>query len=470
MRNTKIIATIGPATNTPDKIKNLIKAGLNFARMNFSHGEYAEHYKVYNTIRRISKELKMPVGILLDLQGPKIRVGRLNEGKAINLKRGMDFTITTRNIVGENDIVSTTYKDFAKDVKKGSRILIDDGLIVLKAISSGKTDVRFRVVIGGLLKENKGINLPGIKVSADSLTKKDKEDVLTGIKWGVDYFALSFVRSASDIDDIKTLIKKHGADIPVIAKIEKPEAMKEIVAITKKADGIMVARGDLAVETKPEKVPVYQKKLIQLARANDKVAIVATQMLESMITNAFPTRAEVSDVANAIYDGTDAVMLSGETAVGKYPIQAVKMMNRVAVWTEKNAYKSGYERRGLSLINQCISSAISNAACYTVNACGAIGIAAFTMSGSTARKISSHRPFTRIFGLTPDKNVFNRLNLLWGVTPVLTKKSSNIDSIVRYGEESLLKSKLVKSGDAVVVVGGAALKTGGADFIRVSVL
>lgn len=311
---------------------------MNVARLNFSHSSYKEHEKVIDSIRVLSKELDKPVGILLDLQGPKIRTDTLKNGNPVLLKKNKTIQITSKQVSGDADIVSTTYKNLSKDVKKGDKILIDDGLIELKVLSTTKDTITCKIISGGRLKEHKGINLPGVKVSAPSLTEKDKKDLLFGIKHEVDFFALSFVRNANDLKRIKSILKKHKSDIPVIAKIEKPEAVDNLDEILKFADGIMVARGDLGVELSPEMVPRIQKQIIQKTIYSNKPVITATQMLETMTNNPIPTRAEASDVANAIYDGTDAIMLSGETAIGRYPGRTVRMMARIATETENSPF------------------------------------------------------------------------------------------------------------------------------------
>ena len=327
---TKIVATLGPASRTKAVIQKMIEAGMNVARLNFSHGNYETHAESIRLIRSLSRTMNRHVGILLDLQGPKIRTGKLKDGEPVFLETGKTIRITTQDISGTADKISATYQDLTSDTKKGDTILLDDGLIELVVMHKRKDVITCRIVNGGWLKENKGINLPGVSVSASSLTAKDIRDLNFGIKMGVDYFALSFVRSADDVIQLKKHIQKQGQDTPVIAKIEKPEAVENLNAILQVADGIMVARGDLGVEMKPEKVPTIQKTIIKAAILANKPVITATQMLETMSVNPIPTRAEASDVANAIYDGTDAVMLSGETATGKYPVETVGMMARIA--------------------------------------------------------------------------------------------------------------------------------------------
>jgi len=360
---TKIIATIGPSSTRKPVLKKLISSGMNVARLNFSHGNYKEHEKVIRDIRALSKEMNRPVGILLDLQGPKIRTDTLKNGKPVLLRKNKTIQITSKQVSGDADIVSTTYKNLSKDVKKGDKILIDDGLIELKVLSKTINTITCKIISGGRLKEHKGINLPGVKVSAPSLTEKDKKDLLFGIKQEVDFFALSFVRNANDLKRIKSILKKHKSDIPVIAKIEKPEAVDNLDEILKFADGIMVARGDLGVELRPEMVPKIQKQIIQKTIYSNKPVITATQMLETMTKNPIPTRAEASDVANAIYDGTDAIMLSGETAVGKYPVSTVRMMARIASETESSPfmkYNIQYRKDYRDLVTHAVAQACVN--------------------------------------------------------------------------------------------------------------
>src|SRR5438067_58566 len=350
MRRTKIVCTIGPATNSEAQLEQLMRAGMNVARLNFSHGIQQEHEQVIERVRAISARLNYAVAILQDLQGPKIRTGALQDGKPVRLVDGTQVTITTRDLVGNGQFISTTYKDLPQDVKIGDRILLDDGLLELRVVSTNETDVQCLVIHGGVLGEHKGINLPGVAVSSPALTEKDRDDLQFGIKHRVDYVALSFVRSPEDIREAKHLIRQYTTelyrgeeerDIPLIAKIEKPEAVEQLDKILEVADGVMVARGDLGVEMPQEKVPLIQKRIIASCNEQGLPVITATQMLESMVTNPRPTRAEVNDVSNSILDGTDAVMLSAETSVGAFPIEAVQMMTRIALETEANYHTIG---------------------------------------------------------------------------------------------------------------------------------
>jgi len=388
---TKIIATIGPASNSKPVLEKMISSGMNAVRLNFSHGSYEEHTYVIKTIRSLSRTMNKSIGIILDLQGPKIRIGKMKDGNPVELRKNRTLRITTKSVAGTADIVSTIYKKLVCDVKKGDKILLDDGLIELKVLSKTKDTVSCKIINGGTLKEHKGINLPGVNISAPSLTPKDKRDLNFGIKSGVDYFALSFVRNADDLNLIKSIIKKQGSDIPVIAKIEKPEAVDNIDEILEAADGIMVARGDLGVEVKPEKVPTIQKHIIHKAILANRPVITATQMLETMIANPIPTRAEVSDVANAIYDGTDAIMLSGETASGKYPVKAVQMMSRIASEAE-GSYMMKYNVQYDKDPEDIVTHAVAQASVNILHEVDAKAIIAFSVSGKTSKLISKQRP------------------------------------------------------------------------------
>ena len=467
LNKTKVIATIGPASKSRSMLRKLITVGMNVARINFSHGDYEEHRDVILTIRDLSKEMNRPVAILVDLQGPKIRTSRLKNGKPVLLKKNETIQITTRDVEGTEKLIGTVYKDLVKDVKQGDKILIDDGLIELRVLSKDKDTVTCRIIHGGLLKEHKGINLPGVKISAPSLTEKDKEDLLFGLKMEVDYFALSFVRTAKDIRTIKSIIAKESPlNIPVIAKIEKPEAVTNLDKILELADGLMVARGDLGVELRPELVPAIQKEIISKSVLANKPVITATQMLESMTENPIPTRAEASDVANAIYDGTDAVMLSGETAVGKYPVKAVRMMVRIAAETEKSPfmrYNIHYNKDPQSLIPHAIAQSAVNA----LHEVGAKAILAFSVSGSTSKLISKQRPSALIYSFSPSERVYNKLALVWGVHPLLIPPINDTKGIIVAGEKIAIDKKAVKNGDLVILVTGLALKQGSTNIVKI---
>jgi len=464
---TKIVATIGPSSNSRDVLEQLITAGMNVARLNFSHGTYEEHGDVIKTIRSLSRVMNQPVGILLDLQGPKIRTGLLVDGKPVHLKANDTLKITSKKIIGTADTVSTTYKNLPGDVKKGNKILIDDGLIELRVLSKSKDTVKCRIINGGILKEKKGINLPGVSVSAPSLTEKDKRDVNFGIKIGVDYFALSFVRSAEDLVKIKAIIKRQGSDIPVIAKIEKPEAVENLDEILKEADGIMVARGDLGVELRPEEVPTIQKHVIHSSIRENKPVITATQMLETMIINPVPTRAEASDVANAIFDGTDAVMLSGETASGNYPVEAVKMMARIARKAETSQfmkYNITHDKDSKDLVTHAVAQSSVN----ILHEIDAKGIVAFSASGSTSKLISKNRPSRLVYAFTPRLDVYNRLALVWGVVPLKISNINNANRLIQASENILIDKKIAKKGDIFIITIGMGLKKGSTNLIKIN--
>jgi len=450
-RRTKIVCTIGPASD--DKLDALIEAGMDCARLNFSHGTHEEHRQRYQRLREAERKAGRPLAILLDLQGPKIRVGKVQE-PGIELSAGDKLTITSRPVLGQPGLVSTTYENLPSDVRSGDRILLDDGLLELEVVATEGTDITTRVVLGGLLKSNKGINLPGVRVSAPALTTKDREDLQFGVSLGVDYVALSFVRDPKDLLEAKALIKEAGRDVPLIAKLEKPEAVDRLPEIADAADGIMVARGDLGVEMRPERVPMIQKQAIEAVNARAKVVITATQMLDSMIHNPRPTRAEASDVANAVLDGTDAVMLSGETASGKYPVEAVTMMRDIILEVEGS---SRYQR------NLAARQEGARIDFRSATATGAVAagrdlqvsvIACFTQSGQTAALLSERRPTALIVALTPFDTIARRLALRWGVLPVVANVQASTDTVVSEIDKVLTHKGLAKKDDPVVLTLG----------------
>jgi pyruvate kinase len=459
MRRTKIVCTIGPATESEERLEQLMRAGMNVARLNFSHGTQQEHKRVIERVRALSTRLGYAVAILQDLQGPKIRTGTLQDGKPITLVDGTQVTITTRDVVGNAQIISTTYQAFPQDVKIGDRILLDDGLLELRVIGTSESVVQCVVVHGGELGEQKGINLPGVAVSSPALTEKDRDDLQFGIAHGVDYVALSFVRRPEDVREAKQLIQHYATeiygkegrwDIPLIAKIEKPEAVEHLDEILEVTDGVMVARGDLGVEMAPEKVPLIQKRVI--ARCNERglPVITATQMLESMVTNPRPTRAEVNDVSNAILDGTDAVMLSAETAIGMYPIEAVQMMARIALEIEANTRTAGQADHK----HPSLAHAVSHAARALAEEPHVQDIVVFTRSGNTARLISKDRPRVPILAYTPSEHVSAQLALWWGVWPYRMSMQGTLEEVIALVEQRLLDDKLVQPGAYVVMMGG----------------
>src|SRR2546421_3048263 len=459
MRRTKIVCTIGPATNSEEKLEQLMRAGMNVARLNFSHGTHDEHRQVIERVRAISARLDCTVAILQDLQGPKIRTGALQDGKPVSLVDSTQVTITTRDIVGNGQIISTTYENLPQDVKPGDRILLDDGLMELRVLSANETDVQCLVVHGGVLKEHKGINLPGVAVSSPALTEKDRDDLQFGIKHRVDYVALSFVRSPEDIREAKHLIRQYTTelyrgeeerDIPLIAKIEKPEAVERLDKILEVADGVMGARCDLGGEMTQEKVPLIQKRIIARCNEQGLPVITATQMLESMITNPRPTRAEVNDVSNSILDGTDSVMLSAETSVGAFPIEAVQMMTRIALETEGNnltADRPKHEHRSLS-------HAVSHAARALAEDTNIQDIVVFTRSGNSARLISKDRPRVPILAYTPSEPVYYQLALWWGVWPYRISMQGTTEDLIALVEQRLQDETLAQNGEYVVIMGG----------------
>lgn len=470
MRRTKIVATIGPATESEERLEAIIRAGADVIRLNFSHGTHAGHAQVIQRVRRIAARLHAPIAILQDLQGPKIRTGALAGGSPVLLADGATFTLTTRPVAGTAAAVSTTYAGLPQDVCPGDRILLDDGLIELRVEAVEGQDVITRVIHGGLLGEHKGINLPGIATQAPALTEKDREDLAFGLAQGVDYVALSFVRRAEDMLALRQAIAElrpspqspspslgggaEGEGGPgLIAKLEKPQALDNLEAILEVCDGVMVARGDLGVELSPQQVPIAQKTIIEAANRKLRFVITATQMLESMITHPRPTRAEASDVANAIFDGTDAVMLSGETAVGAYPVEAVRMMAAIAEEAEAHLARWGNPvlRRGAT---QDDALAIVRAARELAEERGVRAVCAFTRTGRTARLMSKERPQAPILAFTPFESVRRYLALAWGVVPCLLEHRASVEEMLAGVEEALKARGLVQPGDQVVVTGG----------------
>lgn len=459
MRRTKIVCTIGPASESEERLEQLMRAGMNVARLNFSHGTHDQHAIVIERVRKISARLGCAVAILQDLQGPKIRTGALEGFKPVTLVDGANVTITTRPIVGNARLISTTYQALPQDVKIEDRILLDDGLMELRVLGANEADVECEVVHGGVLKEHKGINLPGVAVSAPALTEKDRDDLRFGVLHNVDYVALSFVRKPQDVLEAKQLIRQLQAElgggrgqdiISLIAKLEKPEAIAQLDAILDVTDGVMVARGDLGVEMAPEKVPLIQKRII--ARCNDLglPVITATQMLESMITNPRPTRAEANDVANAVLDGTDAVMLSGETAAGAYPIEAVQMMVRIAVETE-TGNRTARQPQCKRLTQ---AHAVSHAARALSEETSVQAIVVFTRTGASAHLISKDRPRTSIIAYTPSEQVYHQLALWWGVWPHRIEMQGTTEELIAVVDQRLQDEHLVQRGEHVVIMGG----------------
>lgn len=457
---TKIVCTLGPATSSVETLVKLVQTGMDVARLNFSHGTHEEHSAMMEKIREASSLTGEPIAILMDLQGPKIRTGRLKE--PMELKEGEKLVITIDEMIGENHKVSTTYQNLPKDVKPGDTILMDDGLLQFKVLSSSEHEVVAEVKYGGFLKSNKGINLPGVAVSAPSLTEKDKEDLLFGIANDVDYVALSFVRTAADVTGIREFIIEHidkRKKLPIIAKIEKDEAVKNIDEIIQEADGIMVARGDLGVECAPEEVPMMQKMIAKKANEAGKPVIIATQMLDSMIEHPRPTRAEANDVANAVLDGADAVMLSGETSVGKYPIQVVKTMDSIIRRTEEEARDRLDLQDEISNQQEGIFKALGRSACILAKQINAAAIISYSRSGQTLKTISRYRPNAQIIGITNRERIQRRLNLIWGVRSVLIKSydEGETDATFAGVNRMLVDLGYLKEGDWVVITAGIPL-------------
>jgi pyruvate kinase len=468
-RRAKIICTIGPSCNTEALLRDLMRLGMDVARLNFSHGSHQDHARNIERLRRVAKEEKRTICILQDLQGPKIRTGPLKGHSPVGLETGSKVTVTARLVEGSASVISTTFKDLPREVQTGSRILLSDGLIELRVLKVKGDDVECQVINGGTLGEHQGINLPGAALSIPALTDKDRKDLKFGLEHGVDMVALSFVRSAADVESVKQIIAAKSMSVPVIAKLEKPQALEQLEAIFEAADGVMVARGDLGVEMPPEKVPVIQKHVIRRAAEWRKPVIIATQMLESMIENPRPTRAEASDVANAVFDGTDAVMLSAETATGLYPREAVAMMARIAVEAESNMTEALQGRRR-DRPKLSIAEAICESMAHAAEDLHMAAIAVFTESGATARLISKFRPKTAIFAFGNTPAVCNRMNLFWGVHPILRSETRTMEEMVATAEQELCRRKLVSSGDVMGVVAGTQLSTGSTNFMRLQVV
>ncbi|HET7351663.1 MAG TPA: pyruvate kinase [Marmoricola sp.] len=451
MRRAKIVCTLGPATSSLEKIRALVDAGMDVARLNLSHGSYADHEQAYRWVRQASDESGHGVGTFVDLQGPKIRLGTFADGPVV-LGNGKPFTITTEEIEGDVRRASTTYDGLPADVAPGDQVLIDDGKVRLRVTEVDGTEVHTEVVVGGKVSNNKGINLPGVAVSVPAMSEKDVEDLRWALHLTVDFIALSFVRSAKDVEDVRRVMREEGVLLPVIAKIEKPQAIDNLDEVIKAFDGFMVARGDLGVECPLEDVPFLQKRVVEKARRNAKPVIVATQMLESMISNPAPTRAEASDVANAVLDGTDAVMLSGETSVGHYPVEAVETMARIISSTED------HELRSMSAIDwqpRTRGGVIAKAAAEVAERVGAKYLVAFTSSGDSARRLARYRSRIQVLAFTPEPVVRSQLSLTWGVETFLSRPVEHTDEMVRQVDEQLLEIGRVKEGELVVIIAGS---------------
>ena len=453
MRTSKIVATLGPSTDAPGALRRLIEAGVDVFRLNFSHGTHDEHAARIREVRATAGELGVHAGILMDLQGPKIRLGTFVDGGCV-LEPGAEFTITTdASTAGTCRRASTTYPDFARDVKCGDMVLLADGSVSLRVLSTDGVSARCEVLTGGPISDRKGINLPGVTVSTASLTRKDMVDLAFGLAQGIDIVALSFVRKAQDVLRLRVFLDEREARVPIIAKIEKPEAVQNLNAILGEADGVMVARGDLGVELPMEKVPFIQKSIIRRARKHGKYVITATQMLESMIENPLPTRAEVSDVANAIYDGTDAVMLSAETSKGKWPVESVEMMARIALEAENSIRARGFQEPP-STENPTHAEILAQAAYQTARAADVAAIVVFTRTGSSARLISRFRPPVPVYAFTSSDAVARQLSVGFGIRPVLAPDVHSTDEMLGQVEAMLVERGWLKPQDVVVFVAG----------------
>jgi len=457
MKLTKIIATVGPQSHDEGTLSSMVACGMNVVRMNFSHGSYDFHRETVEMMRRVSKKMDVPIGILMDLQGPKIRTGSLRK-ETVTLHTGDMLELTTENIEGDWKKLSVNYDKIPKEVKEGERILLDDGAIELRVEKITNKGVICRILNGGTISSHRGVNLPDSRISVSALTDKDRKDLVFGIEQGVDFVALSFVRRAKDIVQLRDLMKKAGHELPVIAKIEKPEAVENIDEIIAESNGIMVARGDLGAETSPQEVPILQKLIIGKCNVAGKPVITATQMLESMIRNPRPTRAEAADVANAIFDGTDCVMLSGETAVGDYPLQAVQVMDNIARRTEDEIFRRKEQREYVEPKRipekDNVSDNVSYHATRLADLMHVKSIISFTLSGRTAALVSKYRPSAPIIAMSPSEEVLRRLSLLWGVHAMLIENVSSTEELFDRAEERLVKSGICKEGDMVLMVGG----------------
>jgi pyruvate kinase len=452
MRKVKIVCTLGPATSGVPRLVELIRAGMDVARLNFSHGDHETHRAMFSDVRAAAKQVGRPITIFADLCGPKIRVGKMQGGQVV-LEKGKTIILTTADVLGTAERISHTYLPLARDVKPGDAILLDDGLLQLRVEAVRNDDVSCRIVDGGVLKDKKGMNLPGSALSVPALTEKDKNDIVFGRELGVDWFALSFVRNPSDVSEAQAL----SGGIPIIAKIEKPEAVTNLEAILDIADAVMVARGDLGVEAGHEKVPLIQKRILREIKLRAKPAITATQMLDSMIKNPRPTRAEVSDVANAVLDGTDAVMLSAETSVGDYPVEAVRILGTIIDEIERNEnyLTEGKDRPDVS--ERTFSSSIADAAAEIAEDLNLAAIAVYTESGHSANLLSAQRPLANIVAFSRHERILNRLGLLWGVRPLYGEWVQGVEGVVAQTERELLRYKLAEPGDNVAITFGMVL-------------
>ena len=469
MRRTKIVCTIGPASKDRDTLKAMLKAGMNVARVNFSHGTHREHEETINTFRSVRDELGLPAAVLLDTRGPEIRIGNFEDGE-VTLRDGQPFTVTTEEVIGNQEIVSVTYKKLPEEVKPGNLVLLNDGKIVIRVVETTETEVRGTVVHGGKLSDHKGINLPNVDLSMQYMSEQDRQDILFGIKHDVDYIAASFVRSAGDVRAVRELLDQNGGEeIKVIAKIESTQGVENFEEILKLADGIMVARGDMGVEVAYEKLPGIQKRFIRRCVQSGKIVITATQMLESMITSPMPTRAEITDVANAVFDGTSAVMLSGETAAGQYPAEAVETMARIAVQAEADMPQvAAGDQVWHEMDCHDVTNAVGHAACTLAKDIRAGAIMAITKTGYTARRMSKFRPYTMLIGATPYEKTYHQLALVWGVYPIIAHYRYEIEELFAHCARKAIRAGLIEEGDKVVISAGLPVDVpGNTNIIRV---
>ena len=462
MRKTRIVCTLGPSSNTYETVKALALAGMNVARFNFSHGTQESHLETFRVVSRVRSELHMPIAILLDTKGPEIRLKTFANGPVI-LKEGGQFTLTTREVPGDESIVSITHMNLPHDLGQQTRILIDDGLVELHVESKTDTDIITRVVSGGQISDRKGVNVPGVRFSMPYISDRDKDDVLFGIRSGFDYIAASFVRGAEDVQALRQLLDENGgAHVRIIAKIENADGVAHIDEIIEASDAVMIARGDMGVEIPFEEIPIIQKRMIKAATMAGRQVITATQMLESMVNNPRPTRAEITDVANAIYDGTSATMLSGETASGKYPVEAVKTMARIAERAENDIdYRKRFLERSMAESSETITDAISHATCLIALNMHAAAIVTVTKSGTTAKMISRFRPNMPIIACTPDASTYRQLSLSWGVTPVLIGEERITDVLFEHAVDASVDTGIISKGDLVVLTAGVPLSISG---------
>jgi pyruvate kinase len=469
MRRTKIVCTLGPASQSEETLREMIRAGMDVARINFSHGDHETHARNIVLVRRLAQEEGRVLAVMGDLQGPKLRVGEI--AAQVTLREGQDFNLTTRPVPGDDREVNFPHPEVMGAVRPGDRVLLDDGLLELEVLETSPTDICCRVITGGPLKSHKGVSLPGVSLSLPSLTEKDRKDASFAIRQGVDYLALSFVRQAEDVSQLRDLLEQNQVPALIIAKIEKREAVEAFEEIMETSDGVMVARGDLGVETPAEEVPIYQKRFIRLANEVGKPVITATQMLNSMIDNPRPTRAEASDVANAILDGTDAIMLSGETAVGKYPIEAVRMMAKIALTTERILPYQEWVHTAALEPSFTPTEAISQATCEIALELSAKAIISSTMSGHTARMVAKHRPATPIIAVTPNPETQRRLALIWGVYPLLVSEFAHTDQMIETAVQAVLDEGMIEKGDTVVITAGVPLGgSGRTNMLKVHVV